>query len=519
MSMVAGVMKRFAIRPPEPDEQLLEELRAFTRKWIRDHLKPLPPDSDTSVNNWLDHTNYPLWRKEELRAEWERVHNVWDKKWREVSSFMKDETYAEWKFNRGINSRSDGFKCAVGPIFKLIEEQLYQDPSFIKHVPVADRPMYIKSRLYRYGAKYYASDYTAFESLFVAKLMHAVEFELYEYMTQYVPGGPEWFALIREVLGGENWCKYRDFWVSLTATRMSGEMCTSLGNGFSNLMFMLFTCAKKGCTDVVGVVEGDDGLFALNGPAPTKDDFAKLGLVIKLEEHLELNTASFCGLVFDEEDCINVTDPREVLASFGWASARYASSGRKTLAALLRCRALSLAHQYPGCPIISALAQYGLRITREIPRMRMYKVVNSRKAMSGWERDQLISALRDESGIVVKKPPLRTRLLVERLYGISVESQLSIERYLDAKDDWFPLELDALVSTVHPSWRDYWTSYVQGNTTGDLRRPCLRVASRCVKLPCKIVRGWFVSPDLKKKHKLPPNPRACYDWGGRFCTV
>ncbi len=67
-------------------------------------------------------------------------------------------------------------------MFHRIEKALFQLDPFIKKIPVPERGKYIYSMLYEPGAKYYASDYTAFETHFTADLMDAVEFELYRYM-------------------------------------------------------------------------------------------------------------------------------------------------------------------------------------------------------------------------------------------------------------------------------------------------------------------------------------------------
>jgi hypothetical protein len=277
---------------------------------------------------------------------------------------MKDETYPEYKHARAINSRSDEFKCASGPFFKCIEKTLFTLDWFIKKVPIADRPSYIKNRLERMGVSYFAADYTSFESLFTKKLMQTCEFVLYEHCVSEHPLGRAWLSLISEALLGRNVCSFKLFNVSVNATRMSGEMNTSLGNGFSNLMFLLFLCQENGMTDVLAVIEGDDSAASGCGKWPSVEDFAKLGLVIKVDMSDSIEEMSFCGLVFDSDECLNVTDPREVLASFGWTSAGYKAMKQNKLKLLLRCKALSLAHQYPGCPIISSLAQYGLRVTR-----------------------------------------------------------------------------------------------------------------------------------------------------------
>lgn len=458
---LAGVCKRFATQVPEAEAHVLREFRTFVRGWIRTNLSPLAPDTDVSFETWLMATNYPEWRREELRRAWATLDDPLDRKavmaLFKVKSFVKDEDYTDYKHARGINSRSDAFKCLVGPFFKAIEGVVYKHEAFIKHVPVACRPQYIKDMLACSGAKYLASDYTSFEALFVRQLMEACEFELYEYMTSKLVDG-EWFMrLCRNVLGGENECHYRSFIVWLMAVRMSGEMCTSLGNGFTNLMAMLFVCQKKGSTVIKGVVEGDDGLFAVNGPIPTSEDFARLGLVIKMEVHESLSTASFCGLIFDEEDLVNIADPFKILAGFGWGPRQLTRVKTPRLLALLRCKALSLIHQYPGAPVIQALALYGLRATSDITRNKLFKTVNSRGMVGDeWHRRQMLEAIRDVPQ--EREVPRRTRFLMEEKFGLRVEDQLKIEAYLNSLDTLQPLSID---NTLFPRvWQHYSDTYV-----------------------------------------------------------
>jgi len=371
---------------------------------------------------------------------------------------MKDETYPEYKHARGINSRTDVFKCRVGPIFKAIESVVYSHPSFIKHVPVSKRPSYIKDKLYALGRKYFATDYTAFEALFVKEVMECVEFELYDWMTFDLPSHEEFMRTCREDLAGLNHCEFKWFWVELQATRMSGEMCTSLGNGFANLMFMLFLCQEVGSTFVDGVVEGDDGLFVISGPAPSKADFESIGLIIKLEVHDQLSNASFCGIIFDETDCINVRDPRRVLTTFGWTSARYAKARTSKLRILLRAKSLSLAYQYPGCPIIQALAHYGLRMTEGVTAWQLIRAACA-AGVNEYQRDVLRQAIR--AGNPCQYPTgIRTRLLVERMFNITVEAQIRYEAYLEGLSEIQPLDplfLDVVLPAVS---RDYTTKYV-----------------------------------------------------------
>jgi len=461
-TMTAGVCKRFATAVPKARQELLARFRSFVRTWVRKNLKPLPPDSDTTFETWLAQTPYPEWRKKELKATFDAMDDPTDKAIFLVKSFMKDEDYPEYKHGRGINSRSDEFKCLVGPIFKLIEEQVYKHPAFIKHVPVAKRPQYIKDLLMSAGVKYYATDYTSFEALFVKELMESCEFELYLYMTSML-NEFDWFkSVCEEVLAGVNECHFKEVVVRLNAVRMSGEMCTSLGNGFTNLMAMLFICTEKGSTDIRIVVEGDDGLTAINGPAPSEADFAELGLVIKLEEHLSLTTASFCGLIFDPEDLVNIADPRKILAGFGWGGGKFRHARPKILMALLRCKALSLLHQYPGAPILQELALYGLRATSDITAAKVLRAVNMRSSFDEWHRQQILQAL--NAALPTKRVPMNTRFLMEEKFGVTVSEQLGIEAYLRGLQTLVPLKID--IYSFPASWRHYWDVYV-ANDVGD----------------------------------------------------
>jgi hypothetical protein len=319
------------------------------------------------------------------------------------------------------------------------------------------------------GGVYVATDYTSFEALFTAEIMDSVEFEMYDYMTALIPEHNQFMWLVREVLGGMNRCEFRSFVVELLATRMSGEMCTSLGNGFSNLMFMEYVCYLIGST-CIGVVEGDDGLFYVVGAPPTAEDFALLGLVIKLEVHTTLSTASFCGLVFDPEELVNITDPAKVLATFGWTAGRYARTRSLKKKALLRCKALSLAHQYPGVPVVTALAEYGLRVTAGVDIRPVTKILKS-DSQGRWEHSKLLLAP-DLEQIPRKIVGPRTRVLMEEKFGLSVEMQIAIETYLNSLSVLQELDCCLFDIWLPASWRHYFVNYVFSvPRSQDLRLP------------------------------------------------
>jgi hypothetical protein len=457
--MIAGVCKRFASETPEIDDAKLKRLRAYVDKNVN-KLAPLKPDADLSVEGWLAKTKYPQWRKDELYAAWKACDDPWDPKHWLIKGFGKDETYVAYKHERGINARSDIFKCLVGPWFHLIEEELYKLPQFIKHVPVRDRPDYIYNMLFSPGAHYSLSDFETFEALFVDKIMRNVEFPMYIHMTQFLPNADRFKMLLQKALAGINSCRYRDFMVLLKAVRMSGEMNTSLGNGWSNLMVNGFIAEDCGCTHFDGVVEGDDGLFRFEGGrTPQPSDYLSIGFKIKLDTVDDISKASFCGIVFAPEDRNNLADPFKVLANFGWTSQRYERCRPGVLKALLRAKALSLAHAYPGCPVIQELAHYGLRATRDVRMCKLLRVVNSRGAMSQWMRDWVLDAVRAGEP-EQRSVGVASRLVVEEVYGMPVSQQIRIEKVLESMTAIGPIKIP--LDGFHRDWTDYWERYVEG---------------------------------------------------------
>lgn len=460
LSAEAGVRKRFAFDPPRANPDKLARLKVFVADWLKTNLTPLSPTLDTSVEAWLAKTKYPQWRKNELLRKWRECPDPRSREWWKCKSFVKDEFYATFKHLRAINSRSDEFKCLVGPYFKLIEEEVYKLKEFIKHIPVADRPAYIRGMLDVPGSTFMETDYSAFESLFTEEIYDAVELQLYRYMTQYIDGGKEFADIVEEVLPGENVCKFKWFRVHVRAKRMSGEMCTSLGNGFQNLMLMLFLAHENKCEDVVGVVEGDDGLFGMRGQRPTAEQFLELGFVIKIAEHNDLTSASFCGLIFDPEDGYNVTDAMQEIVTFGWGSRRYLDARRKKKRILLRCKALSMAHQYPGCPLLGNFSHAILRSTRDVAKY-VESFVKRTPLLNQWDREQTLLAVRDERLLKYVAPPPRTRMLYERKFGVVVEHQIIIERQLDEWDGLSNLPRSHPTDLyLHADWEEYWDNYV-----------------------------------------------------------
>jgi hypothetical protein len=425
-------------------------LGSFVRDWCHKHLKPLPSDTDVSFETWINQTPYPEGRRKQLRATYAKFHsNPFDILSNRVAGnkcFIKDECYPSYKNLRGIFSRTDIFKCEVGRFFKCIEHAVYSLPSFIKHIPVASRAKYVFDKLHGEGRKYMATDYTSFESHFTRFMFRTVEDQVYKYMTQLLPE-KAYFNKLLNVIYGRNRLYFKDITAEISARRMSGEMNTSLGNGLANYLVFLFIQHKLGNTDYDCVIEGDDCLGAFRGKYPTTEDYKRLGFTVKIEQHKDLRKASFCGLIFSDNYVV-VTDPIKVIMKFGWASSKYWRCGDGTRLQLLRSKALSVAHQYPGHPILSAMSRCYLRLTEG----HKWKFDGN-----NYEYLRFKEMLDLKFNFAVEE---RTRTLVEEVFKIPRQSQLSLEEYFDSMTKIEPIWHPIIYDFVQPDQFHYDQTYV-----------------------------------------------------------
>jgi len=414
-----GAQRRVARKLPKTNKMKLKLFRDFVKCFIRRHFEPLGPDTDFGFEPWLERTQYTDARKVELREVYKSmVRDGSDiklsKRNKFVKAFIKREHYNKYKPPRWIMARVDAAKVVLGPIFKQIEDVVFKHPAFIKHVPVSERPNYIASRLNEEGTVV-ITDYTSFESQFKPAIMEIVEFQLYKFMLKAYPNK---FAIIKQILSGENHIGNNLISLKLKGRRMSGEMNTSLGNGFSNWVLMEFLCYMKG-SKMKGVFEGDDGLCIINGPVPTVEDARECGFVLKVEKVRSLSEGSFCGLIFDDVEKINVRDPVHVLLRFGWTLSSRLRGKPDLMRSLLKAKSYSLLYETPACPIISALA---MRLLDLMPEVN-----------PSWQDDWWARVLRERDSYDIPlrshKPGPRTRILVQERFGISVATQIEVEKF------------------------------------------------------------------------------------------
>lgn len=454
-TLLGGVCKRVGCTTPPIDKRLMHRFRSFVRAWLRWNVNPLPANTDYGVAPWLGRTSYPNWRRKQLESAWSKCGGSLRVRHLYTKSFVKRESYwnmeNSYKEARTINSRSDAFKVFSGPYFSRIEEVLYKRHEFIKHVSVDKRASYVVDLLRVDGRRYFGTDYTSFEACFSRELINACEMQLYSYMLRDCPDRDAVVGTLRRALAGTNVLHFQSMRVSVGATRMSGDMCTSLGNGFTNLMLMKFWAYCNG-DHVDGVVEGDDGLFATaSGAVPHPSFFEKLGMRLKLETFDSLSTAGFCSMIFSERSKRVLVDPMKKIVNLGWTFSPLRFSPKKRVE-LLRAKALSMLCAHPACPIVESCARWVLRIVGK--GSLSFSGIGGTK---DWFEEQIDYTNYSEDRLAVS---FEDRLLVAEKYGVPVSHQLAVESYFDTCHVLCPIPSWVVRDFVPSSCSTYNASHV-----------------------------------------------------------
>jgi len=472
-SISVSILKRVGSRPVDTPihRGLRHAFRGHVRKWCRENISPLPATDNLLFADWLERTNYPERRKQHLRSIYANLDTLGDRgsvRNTRVKCFVKDECYAGFKHARSIYARVDEFKVRVGPFFKKFEDELYRHSSFIKHVPVSERAAYVCDKLDRgTDALYIATDYTAFESHFDKRLLEDCEFSVYEHFAGNNAIARDIVQFYTKTVSGLNRCEFKNITAFIPASRMSGEMSTSCGNGFTNYMVFTFIGRFLGLDSVMdAVIEGDDCLGRVaerryklcehcvgqwkgpKGPylcpvlVPQSDCavfhrlvkynivrdihssvllvdvmplvYRLLGFNVKIEFHRDISRAGFCSMIFDKSVRVVVPEPMKKIMNLGWISSKYHTASDKTKMELLRGKAMSLMAECRGVPILQALAMRLMDLTST----HKYKIHDH------YLREKLKKSLLTPLPV----HPL-TRQLMEDVFKFSYHEQLSIERY------------------------------------------------------------------------------------------
>lgn len=151
-----------------------------------------------------------------------------------------------------------------------------------------------------------------------------------------------------------------------TGTRMSGDMFTSLANGFSNAINIMFNMHELGISDYYFLAEGDDALIGINEPILKDEMFERLGFKIKMEKHQSLDTTSFCGCRINPITGNAVVAPDMMQATNYTMHSRHFGVGKHGRLQLLKSKAQSLYCLSKHSPIVGVYAWKTLQLLKNI---------------------------------------------------------------------------------------------------------------------------------------------------------
>lgn len=511
LTTVAGGVKRLGAEVPQCTFKQMKKILCYARKHIHPQFRVGCQQEIPDTADWINNINHPESRKEELRKAHQELLSkglmprpgTEDVDPTECASFIKDEKYPEEKPSRWINSSSDLVKVAFGPISDYVMHIMCEHEAFIKTVPVRERAKAIWDDVGGEDVIVQSSDATAMEDhyanippligdleeydpryrianefmlamvghlLVTKEMLHAVQFNFF--WDAFHNNIPEEKALevwtdiksavtleqfFKKITDGYRKLKMRYFgYVLINGILCSGEMNTSLKNGnsmFTMVNFASYILTKGQRPTTKSKNEGDDAVAIYRiGHAPTEEWWTSWGWVVKIEFVGRVNEASFCGLVFAPNVYDSVPDVRMTLAKFGWTNRTYVRSSYACRMSLLRSKALSMACEYNNVPILGALAQRLLFLTKHV-HVRASVVWS----MNLYERERLQTYLKEKPWQIPPNVHPETRKLVSKLQNIPISLQMALEDHV-SKIELGPFDLpgldfpDPLVSNMHRTY-------------------------------------------------------------------
>jgi hypothetical protein len=409
-----GVNHRLVSRT-DIDVVTLRHFRAF----VHAELKKMPKLRDImSLADWLACSNYSLHHQTDMLSQWEqeRMRDVNNDDF-VARAFIKAESYGEYKQPRIISGRGNITKLVFGPFVKSCELLVYHHfhENFVKNFPVQGRPELLMNI---FGdLEVLETDYTSFESSIRAPIMNVCEWALFKHLHASMGQKYVRFLKLRSSLRFKNKLRKVKF-AGMEPYRFSGDLHTSLGNGFTNLMLMKFACHSGGAS-FRGLVEGDDGLFVFD-PRIDLSKITALGFKLKLKRCPKFTVASFCGIVCSADSLI--LDPIQTLLKLFVSFSHLAKLPGKRLG-LLKSKAMSLLALAPRAPVVSRVASQILsELSNVIP---VYDVIDAR-----WEFKSRLVSLNDLRFACCSEVSAESREVCEAVFGVSVANQCLLEQYV-----------------------------------------------------------------------------------------
>lgn len=425
--MLQGFHKRVAHQQKIPNREKLARFYDFVGRQII-KLQPLPPleHGEALLEEWLKDYGHNEGRKRQIRNAFARRDRLQltSKDYR-CKMFVKREFYADYKYARMINPRSDEFVAQVGPYIHKIDEYLFHESPFkdwfIKGMNPTEQ-IEAMSKKFEGGSIFIETDYSSFEGSYTVEYQQKVEWALLRHMLKNNPDVIKVIAPCYKSKGPNNHIYNPFIGAKFSGSRMSGDLWTSSMNGFSNLMNMLFLAQEHG-TSVVGFVEGDDGLFSVNNHDITPADYDDLGFTIKLDYQSDISDCAFCQKIFHPETHTLIAPP-QVINKSGWTAAKaYFKTPAYVKEELYQAVCMSYLSLFPRCPIVSTFFRCqlaSLKLTRR-------KKENLRFDDKWWS--DMFYTKQDYKFLTEQPIDYRDRLLYEKRFGIPVDQQLSLEKW------------------------------------------------------------------------------------------
>jgi hypothetical protein len=401
------------------------------------------PEDVPSFDEWLDHSDYDPGRKQMLRELRQKTIHL-EQILPNSKSFIKWEGYQKVKMPRAINSPSDASKSVLGPLCHALDKNLFAMPYFVKG---KDPRTWPKLLLEAFGqSPVVETDFSSFEAhhhhLFAELVWYWMHHTLRAVMS------PLQKKLMRRMVLGTNHTKFTNIKVSCDQRLMSGSMWTSSANGLLNFLLMSYLCCRtkhpqmppKQLSDTVqrdfvGFIEGDDGICLDVGVDQRLID--SLGIVLEFDPAQHFTDASFCGIVCDPTTLEVVTDPLKILRNFFLLPPRFQACRESRLWALLRAKSLSYKYLYCNCPIVGALCDHVLKLTRHV-NVSSQDFVDAGVPYhsSGIDRKKLLSSWRD-----VSRPTPEMRTIVSKRFDVPVDAQVVMEEIIRVSNNVISLPL------------------------------------------------------------------------------
>jgi len=512
VNQLVGAMNRYATKMPGGDPAKVAHWLAYAKEFITKAFDPVHPEDVPDWEYYCDSSSYSCRRLIALLSGLVENEGVTDRDLL-VQSFIKDEGWEKYKAPRMINSYSDLLKVILCRLCKSIDKATFNGKItskwFVKGKAPKEWPQMLLDAFSTFPV--IETDYTAFESHMRHERAELI-MHWFQHMTSQLDV-PFEMELIRRCVQGVNKCQSSGVTIEVEQRLMSGALWTSSANGVLNLCLMsyFYSLAQTGSTDIEtlvknsianfrGFCEGDDGITLDVGQDETilKD----YGLILDFERRSSFAEANFCGVTCDPGELTVLADPRKTLRNFFLLPKQYIGAKLPKLAGLLRAKALSTKYNYGNCPIIGALADWVLRVTRH------YSTIS----IDAYKDEFVKIAEREKVWEHKSSPTPGSRVAMYTAFGIDPESQMILERILENCDTLvcqLPLELVFGTEELKnmKAHLDIYTNHVENNIFRDCPAIYSGVLTRKRKNFLSSLRPETVTAVGKRRVRCLADPR------------